>query len=97
MGFGHRLARMLMGIMGKVYVWLDRRVAYTDEEVSTVLGLTIDDDLQKCSRYELCRRVENEFGLKEGEFWNLHSTQKIRFAVQSVRNMKGPSKFDMGY
>ena len=65
MGFGHRLARMLMGIMGKVYVWLDRRVAYTDEEVSTVLGLTIDNDLQKCSRYELCRRVEKEFGLKE--------------------------------
>ena len=86
-----------MGVMGKVYVWLDKRVAYTEEEVSNVLGLEIDEDLQKCSRYELCQRVEKEFKLKEGEFWNLHSTQKIRFAVQSVRNMKGPSKFDMGY
>ncbi len=86
-----------MGIMGKVYVWLDKRVAYTEEEVSEVLGLKIDDDLQKCSRYELCRRVEHEFKLEEGEFWNLDSTQKIRFAVQSVRDMKGPSKFEMGY
>tara|TARA_Y100001938_G_C8093964_1_gene436911 strand:- start:1307 stop:1567 length:261 start_codon:yes stop_codon:yes gene_type:complete len=86
-----------MGVMGKVYVWLDKRVAYTEDEVSSVLGLEIDEDLQKCSRYELCRRVEHEFKLDEGEFWNLHSTQKIRFAVQSVRNMKGPSKFDMGY
>ena len=86
-----------MGIMGKVYVWLDKRVAYTEEEVSEVLGLKIDEDLQKCSRYELCRRVEHEFKLEEGEFWNLDSTQKIRFAVQSVRDMKGPSKFDMVY
>ena len=97
MGLRHRLARWLMGVMGKAYVWLDKRVAYTEEEVSSVLGLEIDEDLQKCSRYELCRRVEHEFKLDEGEFWNLHSTQKIRFAVQSVRNMKGPSKFDMGY
>lgn len=86
-----------MGIMGRVYVWLDKRVAYTEEEVSEVLGLKIDEDLQKCSRYELCRRVEHEFKLEEGEFWNLDSTQKIRFAVQSVRDMKGPSKFEMGY
>ena len=91
------LARRLMGIMGKVYVWLDKRVAYTEEEVSEVLGVKIDEDLQKCSRHELCRRVEHEFKLGEDEFWNLDSTQKIRFAVQSVRNMKGPSKFDMGY
>ena len=83
--------------MGKVYVWLDKRVAYTEEEVSEVLGVKIDEDLQKCSRRELCRRVEHEFKLGEDEFWNLDSTQKIRFAVQSVRNMKGPSKFDMGY
>ena len=91
------VARRLMGIMGKVYVWLDKRVAYTEEEVSEVLGLKIDDDLQKCSRYELCRRVEHEFKVDEDEFWNLDSTQKIRFAVQSVRNMKGPTKFEMGY
>ena len=56
-----------MSLMGHAYVWLDRRVEYTDEEVSEVLGLKIDDDLQKCSRYELCQRVEKEFKLDDGE------------------------------
>jgi len=97
MGLRHRLARWLMGAMGNAYVWLDKRVPYTDDEVSTVLGLSIDDDLKNCSRYELCERVEAEFKLGKEEFWKLHSTQKIRFAVQSVRNMKGPTKFEMGY
>ena len=86
-----------MSVMGNLYVWLDKRVKYTDDEVSEVLGLAIDPDLQTSSRYELCRRVENEFKLDKEAFWTLQSTQKIRFAVQSVRNMKGPSKFEMGY
>ncbi len=83
--------------MGNVYVWLDRRVQYTDEEVSNVLGLSIDPDLQTSSRYELCRLVEKEFKLEENSFWTLHSTQKIRFATQQIRQMKKPSKFEMGY
>jgi len=81
-------ARKLMGIMGNVYVWLDKRVEYTKEEVSTVLGLPIDEDLQISSRYELCRRVEDTFGIPKESFWSLHSTQKIRFAVQQARNLK---------
>ena len=51
MGLFHWSARKLMMVMGYAYVWLDKRVKYTDEEVSAVLGLKIDDDLQKCSRY----------------------------------------------
>ena len=81
-------ARKLMGIMGNVYVWLDKRVEYTKEEVSSVLGLPIDEDLQISSRYELCRRVEDTFGIPKDSFWSLHSTQKIRFAVQQARNLK---------
>ena len=53
MGLGHWLARKLMAIMGRLYVWLDKRVKYTDDEVSEVLGLKIDEDLQTSSRYEL--------------------------------------------
>jgi hypothetical protein len=86
-----------MKVMGNAYVWLDKRVTYTEEEVSTVLGLSIDKDLQNCSRYELCRNIETEFKLEEGQFWGLHSTQKIRYAAQSARNMNRPSKFEMGY
>jgi len=79
-----------MSIMGNLYVWLDRRVQYTDEEVSNVLGLAIDSDLQTSSRYELCRVVEKEFGLEQDAFWTLQSTQKIRFATQQIREMKKP-------
>ena len=81
-----------MGIMGRLYVWLDRRVAYTEEEVSNVLGVPIDEDLRVDSRYELCQRVEETFELDRETFWNLHSTQKIRFAVQQARNLKAKQK-----
>ena len=97
MGLLHWLARKLMSLMGNVYVWLDKRVKYTDEEVSEVLGLKIDEDLQTSSRYELCRIVEKEFKVPKDTFWHLHSTQKIRFATQQIREMKKPSKMDMGY
>jgi len=82
------LARKLMSIMGHVYVWLDRRVEYTEEEVSNVLGLPIDEDLRTSSRYELCRLIEAEFKVPKDSFWTLHSTQKIRFAAQQMREMK---------
>tara|TARA_B100000029_G_C17296435_1_gene858951 strand:+ start:67 stop:354 length:288 start_codon:yes stop_codon:yes gene_type:complete len=91
MGLFHWIARRLMSIMGNLYVWLDRRVKYTDEEVSVVLGVPIDDDLKISSRYELCRRVEETFGIPKESFWNLHSTQKIRFAVQQARNLQRES------
>ena len=84
----HWLARKLMSIMGHVYVWLDRRVEYTEEEVSNVLGLPIDEDLRTSSRYELCRLIEAEFKVPKDSFWTLHSTQKIRFAAQQMREMK---------
>tara|TARA_R110002020_G_scaffold168349_1_gene357053 strand:- start:195 stop:425 length:231 start_codon:yes stop_codon:yes gene_type:complete len=74
--------------MGKLYVWLDKRVEYTKDEVSEVLGLKIDEDLQTSSRYELCRVVEREFRVPKDAFWKLHSTQKIRFATQQIREMK---------
>ena len=77
-----------MSLMGRLYVWFDRRVEYTEEEVSNVLGIPIDEDLQISSRYELCGRVEETFGLPKESFWNLHSTQKIRFAVQQARNLQ---------
>ena len=97
MALRHRLFRWLMKLMGAAYVWLDKRVPYTEDEVSNVLGLKIDQDLQTSSRYELCRVVEKEFKVPKDSFWNLHSTQKIRFATQQIREMKKPSKFEMGY
>ena len=86
-----------MSVMGHAYVWLDRRVQYTDDEVREVLGVAIDEDLQTSSRYELCRLIEAEFKVPKDAFWRIQSTQKIRFAAQQIREMKKPSKFDMGY
>tara|TARA_R110002012_G_scaffold62914_1_gene165467 strand:+ start:3120 stop:3362 length:243 start_codon:yes stop_codon:yes gene_type:complete len=77
-----------MSFMGNVYVWLDKRVKYTDDEVKEVLGLVIDEDLRTSSRYELCRLIEKEFKVAQDSFWTLHSTQKIRFAAQQIREMK---------
>ena len=94
---GRWIARKLMSMMGHAYVWLDRRVQYSDEEVREVLGLAIDEDLQTSSRYELCQLIEKEFKIPKDSFWSLHSTQKIRFAAQQIREMKKPSKFEMGY
>lgn len=74
--------------MGNVYVWLDKKIKYTEAETSNVLGIEIDDDLRVDSRYELCQRVEETFGLENEAFWHLPSTQKIRFAVQQARNLK---------
>ena len=64
-------------------------ILYTDEEVGVVLGIPIDADLQVSSRYELCQRVEDTFGLEKEEFWSLPSTQKIRFSVQKARELMG--------
>lgn len=81
------LIRRLVSLMGNTYVWLDKRIKYTREETSNVLGLEIDKDLCVDSRYELCRRVEETFGIEKDKFWYLHSTQKIRYSVQMTRNL----------
>ena len=97
MGLFRWFARKLMSLMGYAYVWLDRRVEYTKEEVKEVLGLTIDEDLQTSSRYELCQLIEKEFKVPKDSFWSLHSTQKIRFAAQQIREMKKPNKMERGF
>jgi hypothetical protein len=86
-----------MSLMGYAYVWLDKRVEYSKEEVREVLGLSIDEDLQTSSRYELCQLIEKEFKVPKDSFWSLHSTQKIRFAAQQIREMKKPSKMERGF
>ena len=40
--------------MGHTYVWLDKKL---DHPEGPVLGLEIDDDFAKMSRYELCCHI----------------------------------------
>ena len=74
----------LISLMGNAYVWLDKKI---EHETGPILGLQIDDDFEAMSRYELCRHIENKFGLEKDSFWLLQSTQKIRFCCQTARNI----------
>lgn len=77
------IIKKLLSIMGNAYVWLDRRLVHIK---GPVLGLVIDEDFESMSRKELCRFIEKRFKVDEDHFWNLHSTQKIRFCCQMVRD-----------
>ena len=48
--------------------------------------INIDIDFENMSRKELCQYVEDKFKWQHGDFWNLHSTQKIRVCCQIARN-----------
>ena len=76
------MIRRLIGIMGRAYVFLDKFLIH---EISPVLGVEIDEDLQAMSRRELCRHIEKKFGWDKDAFWNLESTQKIRLCCQVAR------------
>ncbi|QDP59591.1 MAG: hypothetical protein GOVbin1753_24 [Prokaryotic dsDNA virus sp.] len=78
------IIRKLISIMGSVYVLLDRRLTHPK---GPILGLEIDDDFEAMSRYELCCHIEDKFGLKRDSFWELESTQKIRYCSQTARNI----------
>ena len=71
--------------MGKVYVFLD---SFLKNEKGSILGIDIDTDFENMSRKELCQYVEDKFKWQHGDFWNLHSTQKIRVCCQIARNNK---------
>ncbi len=69
--------------MGRVYVILD---SFLKNEGGPILDIDIDIDFENMSRKELCQYVENKFKWQHGDFWNLHSTQKIRVCCQIARN-----------
>jgi len=77
--------RKLLALMGNTYVWLDTMLVH---EKGPVLGLDIDEDFEGMSRKKLCEYIEGKFKVEENHFWNLHSTQKIRFCCQIIRNNK---------
>ena len=79
------MIKFIMQIMGYVYCFLERFVSYPNDNI--ILGLPIDEDLQKMSRVELCTYIESNTPA-EGSFWHLDSTSKIRFGAQNLRNGK---------
>jgi hypothetical protein len=90
----HKLISKLIDVMGKIYVILDSRLP---PETGPILGMEIDADFEGMTRKELCNHIEKKFRLEKDAFWNLQSTQKIRFCCQKARELMSPSKMDMGY
>ena len=82
--------RFIMNVMGYAYVTIERFVKYPEEPV--ILEIPIDDDLMKMSRMELCNHIGTRFGLEDGAFWQLESTQKIRLGCQLARNYREKHK-----
>ena len=52
------LIKTIINVMGKIYVFLDKRVKH---DTSPILGLVIDYDLRDKSRKELCNHIEDKF------------------------------------
>tara|TARA_R100001163_G_C4957684_1_gene122819 strand:+ start:108 stop:380 length:273 start_codon:yes stop_codon:yes gene_type:complete len=77
------MLRRTIGLMGRVYVILD---SFLKNEGGPILDIDIDIDFENMSRKELCQYVEDKFKWQHGDFWNLHSTQKIRVCCQIARN-----------
>ena len=77
------LLRKTINGMGRVYVFLD---SFLKNNGGPILGIEIDIDFENMSRKELCKYVEDKFKWRHGDFWNLHSTDKIRVCCQIARN-----------
>ena len=77
------MLRFLMKIMVYVYCLIESRISYPNDH--TILGASIDEDLQAMSRKELCAYIDNNTPA-DGSFWHLDSTTKIRFGCQMLRH-----------
>ena len=85
------LLKKILYFMGIVYVVIDSFVKYPNDIIA---GVHIDESLQKLNRRELCREMENIYGLDKGVFWELPSTSKIRLGCQITRNMQNKTKMN---
>ena len=82
MRIGQRIIRLILDLFGLIYISIERFVEYPND--AEVLGVSIDGDLHKMSRKQLCRYMDAV--LPEGGFFDLQSTSKIRLGCQLLRN-----------
>jgi hypothetical protein len=62
---------------------VEQFVEYPDD--SNILGIPIDEDLQRMSRKNLCRYMD--VVLPQKGFFDIQSTTKIRIGCQLLRNL----------
>ena len=70
--------------VGTLYIFIEKFRDYPNEERDKILGLKIDKDLRKMSRYQLCNYMDQ--GMPKKGFWDLNSTTKIRLGAQLMRD-----------
>ena len=79
-----RILQWILNVFGTIYVIIERFVEYPDDDI--ILGMEIDDDLQRMSRQKLCRYMDAV--LPQKGFFDIQSTSKIRLGCQLLRNYK---------
>ena len=79
-----RILQWILNVFGTIYVIIEQFVEYPDDDV--ILGMEIDEDLQKMSRKNLCRYMDAV--LPERGFFDIQSTSKIRLGCQLLREYK---------
>tara|TARA_Y100001963_G_scaffold142360_1_gene211830 strand:- start:710 stop:1057 length:348 start_codon:yes stop_codon:yes gene_type:complete len=72
----------ILNIFGYAYIWIEQYKQYPDDSI--ILGMSIDKDLHKMSRRQLCRYMDAV--LPEKGFFDIQSTSKIRLGCQLLRN-----------
>ena len=79
-----RILQWILNFFGTIYVLIEQFVEYPDD--SNILGMDIDDDLQRMSRKNLCRYMDAV--LPQKGFFDIQSTSKIRLGCQLLREYK---------
>ena len=79
-----QILQWILNVFGTFYVLIEQHVEYPDDDI--ILGMEIDDDLQRMSRKNLCRYMDAV--LPEKGFFDIQSTSKIRLGCQLLRNNK---------
>ena len=73
---------VILNFFGLIYIWIEQYKTYPNDD--NVLGISVDEDLHKMSRKQLCRYMDAV--LPEKGFFELQSTTKIRLGCQLLRN-----------
>lgn len=80
------IVKWLLYGVGTLYIFVEKFRKYPDEEKDNILGLSIDEELQAMSRFELCEYMDDYMPRKG--FWELNSTTKIRLGAQLLKNTR---------
>ena len=85
-----RIIQWILNVFGIIYVLIEQHVEYPDDDF--ILGMEIDEDIQRMSRKNLCRYMDAV--LPERGFFDIQSTSKIRLGCQLLREYKQLKKLN---